>query len=89
MITDKDRTPHAPNVLELFDDQHFPAEKQELIDRANDNEAGEEALELLRALPERRYDSIRDLNAGLGQVKTLPHADNGTYTYFEEENSRD
>ena len=38
----------------------FPADRQSLIDYAQTREAGEKTLQGLRALPDRRFDNLRD-----------------------------
>jgi len=58
----------APNLEELLDDLIFPAAKMDLLAVAEDHDASEDSLELLRALPKEEYGSLPDLNKDLGLV---------------------
>jgi len=58
----------APNLEELLDDLIFPAAKIDLLAVAEDHDASEDSLELLRALPKEEYLSMSDLNKDLGLV---------------------
>lgn len=66
------QTPAPPDILELLDGAQFPATKLELIDYAYDNDAGEEAIEMLRALPEDTYNHMSDVRKNLGSIASLP-----------------
>ena len=44
----------------------FPADKQELVERAQEQFAPDPVLSALRSLPERRYDNTNDVAAELG-----------------------
>lgn len=68
---------HAPIVLELLDDAPFPLTKPELVAYAEDQDASEEALEVIRVMPDRVYNNVEQVNAGLGLIEDLPHTDNG------------
>lgn len=59
----------APNLEELMDDLVFPAAKIDLITLAEDHDASEDSLEILRALPKEEYISMTDLNKDLGLVE--------------------
>ena len=71
---------HAPIVLELLDDAPFPLTKPELVAYAEDHDASEEALEVIRVMPDRVYNSVEHVNAGLGLIEDLPHTDNGWWS---------
>jgi hypothetical protein len=64
------------NMRELLDGLHFPVAKIEILDFADDHEASEEALEILRALPQESYDSMRALLNDMGQVEQIPGTEN-------------
>lgn len=68
---------HAPSVLELLDDMPFPVTKLDIAGYAEDHDASEEAMEMIRVMPDRVYNSIEEVNAGLGLIEDLPHTDNG------------
>lgn len=57
-----------PNLLEFLDDIPFPAEKPNIVLYAETNGASEEAVEFLRALPDKNYENMRSLNAALGLI---------------------
>lgn len=65
-----------PNILELFDGIDFPASKISLIDYAIDQDASEEVLEQLRAMPERDYRSIHEVGRFANRIEPLPGAAN-------------
>lgn len=64
------------NLLELFDDVKFPATRSELISHAEDNNASEDALDVLQALPENRYGTLDALNGDLGKIRHVPGQEN-------------
>jgi hypothetical protein len=47
----------------------FPADKQDLIEHASQNEADESVMEVLEELPEREYGSMADVEKGVGKVE--------------------
>lgn len=61
------------NILEILDHAPFPATKVELIEYAEAHDASEEAMDLIQAMPDRTYSSIRHVNAGLGLTEPLPN----------------
>jgi hypothetical protein len=64
------------NMMELFDDMEFPASLPELVDHAIDKGASEDVLELLRAMPDRDYDDIREFNRYHERMEELPGQEN-------------
>jgi|AntRauTorcE11897_2_1112592.scaffolds.fasta_scaffold00100_27 hypothetical protein len=64
------------NLLELFDDAQFPTTKAELVSHAEDNDASEDALDMLQALPQNRYETLEDLNKDMGKIKSIPGQEN-------------
>lgn len=46
----------------------FPADKQDLIEHASQNEADESVLGVLEELPEREYTNMADVEKAVGQV---------------------
>ena len=64
------------NLLELLDDAEFPATLIELVGVAEDNDASEEALDQLRAMPDREYTSIHDVAMHMGELEDLPGHEN-------------
>ncbi len=65
------------NVLEVLDGVSFPAMPVELIAYAEDQDASEDVLYLLHAIPEREYHSIADVNRSIGLIeKNVPGHEN-------------
>ncbi len=64
------------NMLELLDGMNFPTTRENAIIFANDNGASEEALNLLRAIPEKEYTSMQDINNNLGKMRDPQGIDN-------------
>ncbi len=61
-----------PDILELLDGIEFPASKIDLIDYAYDNDASEEAIEMLRALPDESFNHLNDVRDNIGRIDELP-----------------
>lgn len=72
----RDDFAHPVNILEVLDNATFPAEKAEIVQHAQDNDASEEVLDQLQGLPERTYLSISDLNRHLNDIDNLPGSAN-------------
>ena len=64
------------NLRALLDGIEFPVEKIEIVSYADEHDASEEALEALRALPQRSYPNIKTLNRDLGLIETTAGAAN-------------
>ena len=69
-------TDMPPNVEEVLSGLPFPAAKVEIISYAGDQDASEETMELLRALPVERYNSIQDINDELANIERQPGNEN-------------
>lgn len=61
-----------PDILEILDGVEFPASKVDLISHAYDNDASEEAVEMLRALPDSSFNHLSDVRDNLGRIEELP-----------------
>ncbi|GGU30962.1 DUF2795 domain-containing protein [Lentzea flava] len=46
----------------------YPVSKQQLIDKARDNGAGDDVLELLEKLPDRQYDGPNAVSAEVSKA---------------------
>ena len=64
------------NLLELLDGMEFPASLPEIVDYAIDQGAAEDTLQELRAMPERDYDSIEEVNRYHAQIEEVPGQEN-------------
>ena len=65
------------NLQELLDGMDYPVATVEILDYAQDQDASEEALELLRGLPDNReFDSLTEINRFLGLMAPLPGNEN-------------
>lgn len=47
----------------------FPAKKQDLIKQARDNNAEEEVMRVLEAMPEQEFNSVADVGAAIRQAR--------------------
>ena len=65
-------TDSPPDILELLDGVEFPATQADLISYAYDQDASEEAVELLRALPDETFNHLNDVREHLGRIDELP-----------------
>lgn len=57
------------NISHYLKGIDFPANKQDLIDHAEDNNAPDEVIQALQKLPEGEYESMADLMQGVGQKR--------------------
>ena len=64
------------NVEEVLDGLSFPASKMQIIAYADDNDASEEAMEMLRAIPAKNYESMKAINKNLGLIEKQPGSEN-------------
>ncbi|PZP55312.1 MAG: hypothetical protein DI586_07325 [Micavibrio aeruginosavorus] len=62
----------APDILELLDGVEFPASQADLISYAYDQDASEEAVEVLRALPDSTFNHMQDVRENIGKIDELP-----------------
>ena len=46
----------------------FPADKQDLLDQAEENDAREEVMDMIDRMPEQEYQSMADVIAGAGEI---------------------
>ncbi|WP_339716722.1 DUF2795 domain-containing protein [uncultured Sneathiella sp.] len=60
------------NIVDVIDGISFPAEKVDIIAYAADQDAGPEAMNLLRAMPAGGYNSMEEINAALGLIEEEP-----------------
>lgn len=67
---------HPVNILEVLDGAEFPASLPELISFAEDNDASEEVLDQIQAMPDREYLSIQDVNRHLNVLAVEEGEDN-------------
>ena len=63
---------HSVNVLEYLVGLELPATKIEIVQRAQDNGAPEEALDYLQAMPDNTYNSVREIHNSLYLLEPLP-----------------
>ena len=57
------------NMLELLDGIEFPISRENAIVFANHNGASVEAANLLRALPEKTFNSMQEINESIGKMR--------------------
>ena len=56
------------NVAQYLSGIDFPCQKNDLAQHARQNGAGDEVLEVLRALPEHEYNNMADVMKGYGEA---------------------
>jgi Protein of unknown function (DUF2795) len=65
---------HSPsNVAHYLKGVDFPARKQDLQKHAKKNEAPEEVVDVLEALPDETYNNMADVMKGFGEEKREQH----------------
>lgn len=47
---------------------HFPAQKQDLIQRARENHANQDVLEVLENMPDKQFNSPVDISKAMGKM---------------------
>lgn len=68
-MSDKKNTDLSPaEVQEHLEGVDYPVEKQDLIRHAQDQNAPEEVMKVLRRIPEQQYDSPVDVSKALGDI---------------------
>lgn len=71
------------NVEEVLDGIAFPTGRIEIVDYADDHDASEDAMILLRALPSKTYNNMKDISDNIGHIEVEPGAEN-TWSSNEE-----
>lgn len=67
---------HPVNVLEVLEEFEFPGTVPELVAYAEDQDASEDVLDLIQAMPEREYESIQDVARHLNQIAVMEGEEN-------------
>lgn len=73
-----------PHILELLDGLSFPVSKIEIVEYANEQDGGEEVMDILQAMPDRIYENMDDLCRGMGRIEDLPGTDDGWWPGGEQ-----
>lgn len=61
---------HSPsNILHHLKGVDFPADKDDLIEQAQKNNAEGDILDIIRQLPDGQYQSMADVLKGVGKVE--------------------
>ncbi len=60
--------PSPVKVTKYLKGIDFPANKDDLIDWAEDNEAPEDVIDMLEQLPDEEYESVSDVTRALSDV---------------------
>ena len=47
---------------------HFPAQKQDLIQRARENNANQDVLDVLENMPDKKFNSPVDISKAMGKM---------------------
>lgn len=64
------------NMEEILSGIDLPASKEEIILKAEENEARQHILDELQAMPEGAYDTLSQINKALGLMEDLPGHEN-------------
>jgi hypothetical protein len=63
----------AAAVAKLLSGIKFPKDKNKLVDYAKENKSkvksSDEIIELIKELPDRRYDNMADIEKALGEIR--------------------
>lgn len=60
----------SPAIVEKYlAGMHYPAEKKNLVDNAQNKEAPEDVMGLINKLPERTYNSPIDITKEIGKIE--------------------
>lgn len=61
---------HSPsNILHHLKGVDFPADRNSLIEQAQKNNAEGDILDILRQMPDQKYQSMADVLKGVGRVE--------------------
>jgi hypothetical protein len=75
----------AINLLELIDGFPFPGTKAQLVEYAQENDASEEALDILRGIPEMYYESLPQFSRHAIEIDLLPGSETNDFSSVQEE----
>lgn len=65
---DQENKSNPVNIQKHLAGVDYPASKEDLMDAAENNNADESVLNMLRMLPEKDYESPMDVNEALGDM---------------------
>ncbi len=57
------------NVQKFLQGVDYPANKQQLVEKARDNDAPDEVMQTIRKLPEQDYGGPQDVMKGYGEIE--------------------
>ncbi|MBK7861797.1 MAG: DUF2795 domain-containing protein [Archangiaceae bacterium] len=64
------RAPSAADLAKALSGAHFPATRDQLVERAVKRPSDPQVVELLRSLPADRFESVTDVTRALGELKS-------------------
>ncbi|CAA9273142.1 MAG: hypothetical protein AVDCRST_MAG27-3638 [uncultured Craurococcus sp.] len=68
-MTTKGLGGHSPvDITHQLKGLHFPAQKQDLVQQAKGNGAGQDIMQMIDAMPEREFASIADVMKAMGEL---------------------
>jgi hypothetical protein len=56
------------NIARFMKNIDFPADKQEIVEHAEDNNADQEVIDVLNQIPEREYHNMADLEQAVADI---------------------
>jgi hypothetical protein len=57
------------NIAKHLEGIDFPADREDLVSQAEDNDADPEILDVLNRLPDQEYQSMADVMSAVGEVE--------------------
>ena len=56
------------NIAKYLGGMDFPADKEEIVEHAEEQDADDEVLAVLQRIPDKEYANMADVMKGVGQV---------------------
>jgi len=61
---------HSPsNIAHHLKGIHFPASRQDLANKARDNNAPQDVIDVLEQMPDRQYTNMAEMMKGVGEAE--------------------
>jgi len=71
-MAEKDQKPKAPNPIQVqkyLKGVDYPVDKQGLLEKAREEGADENVMNLLNQLPDKSYNSPKDVSRAIGEIE--------------------
>ena len=61
---------HSPsNIAHHLKGIHFPVNRQDLVNKARDNNAPQDVIDVLEQMPDRQYTNMAEMMKGVGEAE--------------------